>query len=87
MPTAAFGVVQGLAAIAYVLLQRAIIVCNGPTSQLARAIGSDLKEKLSLLIWALSIPLAFVHPGIALVLYVVVVLIWLVPDRRIESIV
>lgn len=87
MPTAAFGVVQGLAAIALILLQRAIVVCNGPNSQLARAIGSDLKGKLSLLIWALSIPLAFVHPGIALTLYVVVVLMWLIPDRRIESIV
>jgi uncharacterized membrane protein len=85
MPTAAYGVVLAFAAIAYTMLSRAIIVCNGPDSKLARAVGRDLKGKLSLFLYALSIPLAFVHPGIALALYVVVAMIWFIPDRRIES--
>jgi uncharacterized membrane protein len=85
MPTAAYGVVLALAAIAYILLERAIIVCNGPNSKLARAVGGDLKGKLSLLVYTLAIPLAFVRPMIALTLYVVVAMIWFIPDRRIES--
>jgi uncharacterized membrane protein len=86
MPTAAYGVVLALSAIAYLLLERSIIACNGPSSKLARAVGSDLKGKMSLSVYALSIPLAFVHPSIALALYVVVAMIWFIPDRRIESI-
>jgi uncharacterized membrane protein len=87
MPTAAYGVVLAFTGIGYTLLSRAIIVCNGPNSKLARAVGNDRKGKLSLSIYVLSVPLAFVHPVIALALYVVVALIWFIPDRRIESIV
>ena len=87
MPTAAYGVVLALSAIAYILLERSIIACNGPTSKLALAVGTDLKSKLSLSIYALAILLAFVHPWIALALYVIVAMIWFVPDRRIESII
>jgi uncharacterized membrane protein len=87
MPTAAYGVVLGLSAIAYLLLELAIIKCNGPDSKLARAVGSDRKGKLSLSIYVISIPMAYVRPGIALALYVLVALIWFIPDRRIESIV
>ncbi len=86
MPTAAYGVVLALSAIAYILLERSIIACNGPNSKLARAIGNDLKGKLSLSVYALAIPLAFLSPWIALALYVVVAMIWFIPDRRIESI-
>ena len=75
-----------MAAIAYILLERSIIACNGPTSRLAQAVGSDLKSKMSLLIYTLAIPLAFARPWIALVLYVVNATLWLIPDRRIESI-
>jgi uncharacterized membrane protein len=84
-PTAAYGVVLVLCAIAYILLERAIIKCNGPSSKLARAVGGDLKSKLSLLIYVLAIPLAFVRPWIALALYVAVAMVWFIPDRRIES--
>ena len=87
MPTAAYGVVLAFSGIAYFLLERSIIVYNGPHSKLARAVGHDLKAKLSLLIYVLAIPLAFVRPGIALALYVLVAMLWFVPDRRIESIV
>ena len=83
-PTAAYGVVLLLAGIAYLLLQHAILRQEGPDSTLAAAVGRDRKGKTSLLIYAIAIPLAFVHPWMAGALYVVVVLMWLVPDRRIE---
>ena len=87
MPTAAYGVVLALSAIAYLLLERSIIAYNGPNSKLALAVGRDLKAKLSLLIYVFAIPLAFVRPSIALALYVVNATMWFIPDRRIESIV
>jgi uncharacterized membrane protein len=68
-------------------LQQSIIACNGKNSKLARAIGGDLKGRLSLSGYALAIPLAFVRPWISLALYVAIALIWFIPDRRIESIV
>jgi uncharacterized membrane protein len=84
-PTAAYGLVLAMAAIAYILLERTIIACNGPDSKLARAVGNDLKGKLSLSVYALAILLAYARPWIALVLYVVVAVMWFIPDRRIES--
>ena len=87
LPTAAYGVVLILAAIGYLLLEWAIIARNGRSSKLAAAVGSDLKAKLSLLIYAVAIALAFVRPWIAIALYVVVALMWFVPDRRIESVI
>ena len=87
MPTAAYGVVLALSAIAYILLERSIIACNGPNSKLARAVGGDRKSTASLLLYALAIPLAFVRSWIAIALYVLVAMIWFIPDRRIESIV
>jgi uncharacterized membrane protein len=84
-PTAAYGVVLAMAAIAYLLLERSIIACNGPDSKLARAVGDDLKGKVSLLVYVLAIALAFLRPWIAIVLYVVIALMWFIPDRRIES--
>jgi uncharacterized membrane protein len=85
LPVAAYGVVLFMAAVAYQLLQRAIVARNGRSSALAVALGSHVKGKLSLAIYAASIPLAFLQPWISIALYVVVALIWLVPDRRIES--
>ncbi len=84
-PTAAYGLVLAMAAIAYIVLERSIIACNGPDSKLARAVGNDLKSKVSLSVYALAILLAYARPWIALVLYVVVAVMWLIPDRRIES--
>jgi uncharacterized membrane protein len=86
LPTAAYGVVLVLCSISYILLERAIIKCNGPTSKLALAVGGDSKSKASLLIYVLAIPLAFVRPWIALVLYVLIAISWFIPDRRIESV-
>ncbi len=86
IPTALYGVVLILAAIAYWILVRAIISVEGRESLLARAIGRDIKGNLSILIYALAIGFAFVHQWMAQALYVVVALMWLVPDRRIERV-
>jgi uncharacterized membrane protein len=85
MPTAFYGGVLLAAAIAYYVLQRTLIRAEGPVSRLKAAVGRDLKGKVSPLLYAAAIPLAFVSPWAADALYVVVALIWLVPDRRIES--
>ena len=74
-----------MAAVGYTLLQAAIVARNGKSSALALAVGSDVKGKLSLAIYVVSVPLAFVNPWISISLYVVVAAIWLVPDRRIET--
>jgi uncharacterized membrane protein len=73
-----------MAAIAYYILQRAIIAEQGPDSLLASAIGSDWKGKLSPVLYLVAMLLAFVSPWIANGLYAFVALVWLVPDRRIE---
>jgi uncharacterized membrane protein len=83
-PTAVYGAILLLAGLAYLLLQHAIVRQEGPQSTLAAAVGSDRKGKTSLLIFAIAIPLAFLHPWMAEALYSVGVLMWLVPDRRIE---
>jgi uncharacterized membrane protein len=83
-PTAAYGVILVLAAIAYLLLQHAILRQEGPDSTLGAAVGRDRKGKLSPLLYVLAIPVAFLRPWMAAALYVVGALIWLVPDRRIE---
>jgi uncharacterized membrane protein len=85
LPTATYGVVLLLAAIAYYLLQTAIIHEQGPSSAIAIAVGNDVKGKISPIIYAAAIPLAFVNRWIAVALYIVVSLMWLVPDRRVES--
>jgi uncharacterized membrane protein len=85
LPTAIYGVVMLMAAIAYTLLQTAIIRFQGTESPLREAVGGDAKGKISASLWAVAIPLAFVHQAIADVIYVIVALIWLVPDRRIEK--
>jgi uncharacterized membrane protein len=84
-PAAAYGVVLACAALSYVALQAQIIALNGRESQLAVATGDDFKGKLSLGLYLAAIVLAFVRPWVAILLYVTVALIWLVPDTRIES--
>jgi uncharacterized membrane protein len=85
-PTAVYGFVLLMAAIAYYVLQRAIINQQGRDSLLASAIGGDWKGKLSPVLYLIAIPLAFVSPWIASGLYVFVALIWFIPDRRIERV-
>ena len=83
-PSALYGVVLLMAAIAYWLLQQLIIASQGPDSLLKKAVGGDWKGKMSPVIYAIGIPLAFWSQWIAGGIYVLVALIWLVPDRRIE---
>jgi uncharacterized membrane protein len=85
-PTALYGFVLLMAAVAYYVLQRTIIVQQGPNSLLAAAVGKDYKGKLSPLLYLAAIPLAFLSPWISSGLYVLVALLWLVPDRRIERV-
>ena len=84
-PSAAYGVVLLMAAIAYVILQQRIIASEGPASLLARATGNDWKGRLSPILYLAAIPLAYASHWIAQGIYVLVALIWLVPDRRIED--
>ena len=83
-PTALYGVVLLMAAIAYLILQRLILRSEGPRSLLAVALGSDFKGKISLSLYAVAIAAAFLHPVISVLLYLVGALMWLIPDRRIE---
>jgi uncharacterized membrane protein len=85
-PTARYGVVLFMAAFAYWLLQRTIIASQGDISLLAKAVGKDIKGKLSPLLYAIAIIAAFFEQWIAGSLYVLVALMWLVPDRRIEQV-
>jgi uncharacterized membrane protein len=83
-PTAAYGVVLLLAAIAYYVLQRVIIRSQGPHSELAAAVGRDWKGRVSPIGYAVAILAAFTLPWVAGMLYAVIALVWLVPDSRIE---
>ncbi|MBV8219368.1 MAG: DUF1211 domain-containing protein [Solirubrobacterales bacterium] len=84
IPTATYGIVLLAAAIAYYILQATLLRAEGRQSRLRVAIGSDLKGKISPLLYCLGIGLAFVDRWISLAVYVAVALIWLVPDRRVE---
>jgi TMEM175 potassium channel family protein len=85
LPVALYGVVLLCAALAFTFLVRVLISLHGKDSALAVAIGRDYKGKLSLVLYAAAIPLAFVNAWLAFALYVVVAIIWLAPDPRIEK--
>jgi TMEM175 potassium channel family protein len=86
LPCALYGAVLLMAAIAYWILQRRIIAAQGQDSLLQRAVGGDWKGKVSPILYAAAIPLAFVSPWISMSLYVFVALMWIIPDRRIEHV-
>ena len=85
-PVAAYGAVLLLAGVAYYVLARCLIGLHGEDSPLAVALGSDVKGRVSLLLYAVALPLAFVRPPVACGIYGLVAMIWLVPDRRIETV-
>jgi uncharacterized membrane protein len=85
-PTALYGVVLFMAAVAYFILQQAIIAKHGRESLLAAAVGRDLKGKISPVIYVTAVAAAFIAPWISQTLYVLVAALWLVPDRRIENV-
>jgi uncharacterized membrane protein len=84
LPVAFYGTVLLFSAIAYYILSRTLIACHGQGSALAVALGRDFKGKTSVMIYAIAIPLSFVNPELACLLYVLVAVMWLIPDRRIE---
>ena len=86
IPTAVYGFVLLMSAIAYFILQTVIIKSQGKDSMLAKAIGKDLKGKASPILYVLAICSVFFHPKIAQGIYLLVALIWLIPDKRIEKI-
>lgn len=85
LPTAVYGIVLLGAAIAYYILQNQIVAAHEANANLKAALGNDLKGKISPLIYVAAIILAFINQWISDALYVFVALMWLVPDRRIES--
>jgi uncharacterized membrane protein len=84
-PTALYGIMLLMAALAWIVLERRIIAVNGQDSELAQAVQHGTKERISPVIYASAIGLSFVRPWIADVLYAVVAVLWFVPDRRIEG--
>jgi uncharacterized membrane protein len=87
LPSALYGAVLLLAALAYFILQRLIVNEQGGKSKLAKAIGKDWKGKLSPVLYAAGIAASFIRPWLAGIIYIFVALIWLVPDRRIERVI
>jgi len=84
-PTAIYGMLLLMAALAWMVLEQAIISRNGPESDLSRAVGRRVKEKLSGFLYAAAIGLAFVRPWAAQGIYALAALMWIIPDRRIEA--
>lgn len=85
VPVALYGGVLFFAAIAYYILTRTLIALHGKDSTLATALGTDFKGRISVGIYAIAIPFAFINHWISVALYVVVAIMWLIPDRRIEK--
>ena len=87
LPTAAYGAVLAMCGVGYAALERTIIACNERNAALATAVGDDIKAWISLGIYIVAMPLAFVSPWISIALYVASALMWFAPDRRIEAVV
>jgi uncharacterized membrane protein len=85
VPTAVYGAVLLMAAVAYTILKELLVAAQGPTSRLKDALGNDTKGRVSLALYMVAIPLAFVNQWISDAIYVGVAMLWLVPDSRIES--
>ena len=87
LPSALYGVVLLMSGFAYWVMSRVIVASEGPDSLLAKAVGKDRKGMISVVLYAVAIPLAFVNPWISQAFYVSVALMWLIPDRRIERLI
>ncbi len=85
LPVAVYGVVLMMAGVAYFILARMLIRVHGPDSELAKAFGRDVKGQISVVIYVVAIALAFFNRWFSAALYVLVAVLWLVPDRRIEK--
>jgi uncharacterized membrane protein len=85
LPVALYGIVLLFSAIAYFILSQNLVSHHGKDSTLAKALGKDFKGKISMVFYAVAIPLAFVNSWIACIIYIMVAIMWLIPDRRIEK--
>ena len=85
LPVAAYGVVLVLSSVGYLLVERSIIAAEGQGSKLHRAVGSGRKEIISFLLYLVAVPLAFVWVWASIALYILVALVWIIPDRRVEK--
>jgi uncharacterized membrane protein len=85
LPVALYGTVLLFAAFAYFILTRTLISHHGKDSAIAISLGKDFKGKVSVVLYAIAIPLAFVNSWFACALYVLIAIVWLIPDRRIEK--
>jgi len=85
-PVSAYGIVLFMAAVAYFLLTRTLLAIHSRSSTLAKALGRDFKGIISIVIYLAAILLAFISSWIAMILYVLVAILWLIPDRRIEAV-
>jgi len=85
VPVALYGAVLFMAGVAFAILSRELVASQDPDSVLARALGKNTKSKASLLFYAMAVPLSFVNTWISVALYVLVAMMWLIPDRRIEK--
>jgi uncharacterized membrane protein len=86
LPVAAYGFVMWISGFAYYILARALVTLHGKDSVIGTALGNRFKEITSLVAYGLAIPLAFVRPGLSLAIYVIVALIWFIPDSRVEKV-
>jgi uncharacterized membrane protein len=84
VPVAAYGIVLLMAGLSFTILRNTLVSAGGPNIPLARVTGDDMKPRASIALYAAAIPLAFVHPLIAITLIVIVALMWLIPSRRVE---
>ena len=87
VPVALYGAVLFMAGLAYYVLSRALIAIQGKDSALAKAVGKDFKGIVSVVVYAIAVALSFVNSWIAIALYILVALMWFIPDRRIENVI
>ena len=85
LPVAFYGAVLMCAGVAYYILTRALIALHGRDSRIAEALGNDFKGKISVVLYLVAIPMAFIRPWVSCTVYITVAIIWLIPDRRIEK--
>lgn len=86
LPVALYGLILLLAAISYFILTRVLLASHGSESEIAKALGADLKGKLSVGLYALAIPLSFLSSALSMGIYVLVAIVWFVPDSRVENV-
>ena len=86
LPSAAYGLILFMSGISYLILQRSIIASDGDNSALKRAIGNDWKGKVTSLLILLGVIFSFLQAGLSLIIYVLITIIWMIPDRRIEKV-